>query len=70
MLIGLKKKLELDELSRARSSSARLGLAQRIERVRAESVFVAREKSELGSARSSSRAGLWLDPTTIYYIKS
>jgi hypothetical protein len=26
--------------------------------------------SQLGSARCSSRAGSWLDPTTIYYIKS
>jgi hypothetical protein len=44
--LGLKKKLELDELARARSSSARFGPAWRSERARAESVFVAREKSE------------------------
>ena len=40
-------KLELDELARARSSSARLGPARCLERVWAEPVFVAREKSEL-----------------------
>ncbi len=135
--LGLEKKLELDELARARSSSARLGPARRSERARAEPVFLAREKSEparlgsvqlaswlvarsnnnllhkilisssstswlglaaarlgsdrldapnepepslffwlvkrasqLGSARCSSRAGSWLDPTTICYIKS
>jgi hypothetical protein len=44
--IGLEKKLELDELARARSSSARLGPARRSERARAEPVFLAREKSE------------------------
>jgi hypothetical protein len=51
------KKLELDELARARSSSARLGPARRSERARAEPVFVAREKSEparLGSVQLAS----------------
>jgi hypothetical protein len=51
--LGLKKKLELDELA-ARSSSTRLGLARCLERARAEPVFMAREKSEsarLGAAR-------------------
>jgi hypothetical protein len=46
------KKLELDELARARSSSARHS-----ERARAEPVFVAREKSEparLGSVQLAS----------------
>jgi hypothetical protein len=55
--IGLEKKLELDELARARSSSARLGPARRLERARAEPVFVAREKSEparLGSVQLAS----------------
>jgi hypothetical protein len=71
--VGLEKELELDELAWARNSSARLGPARRSERARAEPVFVAREKSEparLGSARCSSRAGSWLDQTTIYCIKS
>jgi hypothetical protein len=52
------KKLELDELARARSSSARLGPARRSERARAEPVFVAREKSKpawLGAARELAR---------------
>jgi hypothetical protein len=52
------KKLELDELARARSSSARLGPARRSERARAEPVFLAREKSEparLGAARELAR---------------
>jgi hypothetical protein len=44
--LGLEKKLELDELAQARSSSARFGPARRSERVRAEPVFLAREKSE------------------------
>jgi hypothetical protein len=44
--LGLEKKLELDELARARSSSARLGPARRFERARAEPIFLAREKSE------------------------
>jgi hypothetical protein len=51
------KKLELDELARARSSSTRLGPARRSERARAEPVFVAREKSEparLGSVQLAS----------------
>jgi hypothetical protein len=52
------KKLELDELARARSSSsARLELARRSEQARAEPVFVAREKSEparLGSVQLAS----------------
>jgi hypothetical protein len=55
--LGLEKKLELDELARARSSSARLGPARRLERARAEPVFVAREKSEparLGSVQLAS----------------
>jgi hypothetical protein len=55
--IGLEKKLELDELARARSSSARLGPARRSERARAEPVFLAREKSEparLGSVQLAS----------------
>jgi hypothetical protein len=53
------KKLELDELARARSSSARLGPARRSERVQAEPVFMAREKSEparLGAARELARS--------------
>jgi hypothetical protein len=52
-----KKKFELDELARARSSSARFGPARRSKRARAESVFVAREKSEparLGSVQLAS----------------
>jgi hypothetical protein len=40
------KKLELDELARAHSSSARLGPSRRSKRARAKPVFVAREKSE------------------------
>jgi hypothetical protein len=55
--VGLEKKLELDELARARSSSARLGPARRSERARAEPVFVAREKNEparLGSVQLAS----------------
>jgi hypothetical protein len=35
MHLGLEKKLELDELTRARSSSVRLGPARRSERARA-----------------------------------
>ena len=57
LCLGLEKKLELDELARARSSSARLGPARRSERARAEPVFVAREKSEparLGSVQLAS----------------
>jgi hypothetical protein len=57
LALGLEKKLELDELARARSSSARLGPARRSERARAEPVFVAREKSEparLGSVQLAS----------------
>ena len=56
-MIRAGKKLELDELARARSSSARLGPARRSERARAEPVFVAREKSEparLGSVQLAS----------------
>jgi hypothetical protein len=52
------KKLELDELAWACSSSARLGPTRRLERARAEPVFVAREKSEparLGAARELAR---------------
>jgi hypothetical protein len=55
--LGLEKKLELDELARARSSSARLGPARRSERARVEPVFLAREKSEparLGSVQLAS----------------
>jgi hypothetical protein len=55
--LGLEKKLELDELARARSSSARFGPARRFERARAEPVFLAREKSEparLGSVQLAS----------------
>jgi hypothetical protein len=44
--LGLGKKLELDELARARSSSAQLGPTRRSERARAEPIFVACEKSE------------------------
>jgi hypothetical protein len=56
--VGPEKKLELDELPRARSSLARLRPARRSERARAEPVFVAREKSEparLGAARELAR---------------
>jgi hypothetical protein len=59
--IGLEKKLELDELAQAHSSSARLGPVRRSERVRAEPVFVAREKSEparLGAARELARGSI------------
>jgi hypothetical protein len=59
MWLGLEKKLELDELARARSSSARLGPARCLERVRAEPVFVAREKSELARLGSLQLAS-WL----------
>jgi hypothetical protein len=53
-VVGLEKKIELDELARARSCSARLGPARRLEQARAEPIFVAREKSEparLGSVQ-------------------
>jgi hypothetical protein len=58
--IGLEKKLALDELAGARSSSARLGPARRLERARAKPVSVAREKSErarLGSVQLASSLG-------------
>jgi hypothetical protein len=51
------KKLELDELAQACSNSARLGPTRCSERARAESVFLARDKSEparLGSVQLAS----------------
>jgi hypothetical protein len=33
-------------------------------------LWLMKRASQLGSARCSSRAGSWLDPTTICYIKS
>jgi hypothetical protein len=49
------KKLELDELARARSSSARLGPARRSEQARAEPVlWLVKRASQLGSVQLAS----------------
>jgi hypothetical protein len=49
------KKLELDELARARSSSARLGPARRSERARAEPfLWLVKRASQLGSVQLAS----------------
>jgi hypothetical protein len=60
MFVGrAEKKLELDELTRARSSSAQLGPTRRSERARADPIFVAHEKSE-PARLSSVQLARWL----------
>jgi hypothetical protein len=57
LTLGLKKKPELEELTRARNNSAQLRPARLLERVWVKSVFVACENSEptrLGSLRLAS----------------
>jgi hypothetical protein len=57
--LGLEKKLELDELAWARSSSARLGPARRSERARVEPVlWLVKRASQLGAARELARGSI------------
>jgi hypothetical protein len=70
--VGLEKKLELDELARARSSSARLGPARRSKRARAEPNFGDSHMSGIwegiNRGKSPRPAKCVVDPSCSYFL--